>query len=108
MKTIPEIINFFNDDQVYITAEDRSIFTFSDLKKQIDWTKDFFRKNHQQKYRYFLIKTDTFYSGGVRCLIRPPKLLLRRRGVVCYQIYPPAAQPTLHSHGNTPTRRHNR
>ena len=49
MKTIPEIINFFNDDQVYITAEDRSVFTFADLKKQIDWTKDFFRKNQIQK-----------------------------------------------------------
>ena len=40
MKTIPEIVNFFNDDQVYITTEDRPIFTFADLKKQIDWTND--------------------------------------------------------------------
>ena len=49
MKTIPEIVNFFNDDQVYITSEDRKVFTFADLKKQIDWTRDFFRKNHIQK-----------------------------------------------------------
>ena len=49
MKTIPEVINFFNDDQVYITAEDKTVLTFADLKKQIDWTKDFFRKNQIQK-----------------------------------------------------------
>ena len=49
MKTIPEIINFFNDDQVFITTENQEFFTFADLKKQIDWTKDFFRKNHIKK-----------------------------------------------------------
>ena len=49
MKTIPEIINFFNDDQVYITIENQPAFTFADLKKQIDWTKDFFTKNYIQK-----------------------------------------------------------
>ena len=49
MKTIPEIINFFNDDKVYITTEDQPVFTFADVKKQIDWTKYFFRKNHIQK-----------------------------------------------------------
>lgn len=49
MKTIPEIINFFNDDRVYITSENNSVFTFADLKKQIDWTKDFFKKNHIKK-----------------------------------------------------------
>ena len=49
MKTIPEIVNFFNDDQIYITTEDQPVFTFADLKKQIDWTKDFFKKNHIQK-----------------------------------------------------------
>ena len=49
MKTIPEITNFFNDDQAYIAAEDRPVFTFADLKKQINWTKDFFIKNQIQK-----------------------------------------------------------
>lgn len=49
MKTIPEIVNYFNDDQVYITSENESILTFADVKKQLDWTKDFFRKNHIQK-----------------------------------------------------------
>ena len=49
METIPEIVNFFNDDQVYIISEDRPVFTFVDLKRQIDWTRDFFRKNHIQK-----------------------------------------------------------
>ena len=49
MKTIPEIVNFFNDDQIYITTEDQPVFTFTDLKKQINWTKDFFRNHHIQK-----------------------------------------------------------
>jgi len=49
MKTIPKIVNFFNDDKVFIVSEDHSVFTFADLKKQLDWTKDFFRKNHIQK-----------------------------------------------------------
>ena len=49
MKTIPDIVNFFNDDQVFITTENQEFFTFADLKKQIDWTKDFFRKNHIKK-----------------------------------------------------------
>ena len=49
MKTIPEIVNFFNDDQAYITTEDQPVFTFADIKKQIDSTKDFFEKNHIQK-----------------------------------------------------------
>ena len=49
MKTIPEIVNYFNDDQVYITSEDESVLTFADVKKQLDWTKNFFRKNHIQK-----------------------------------------------------------
>jgi len=49
MKTIPEIVNFFNDDQVFITTENQEFFTFADLKKQIDWTKDFFRKNYIKK-----------------------------------------------------------
>ena len=49
MKTIPEIANFFNDDHVYITTKDHPDFTFADLKGQIDWTKDFFNKNHIQK-----------------------------------------------------------
>ena len=44
MKTIPEIVNFFNDDQVFITTENQEFFTFADLKKQIDWTKDFLEK----------------------------------------------------------------
>ncbi len=49
MKTIPEIVNFFNDDKIFITTEDHSVFTFADVKKQLDETKDFFRKNHIQK-----------------------------------------------------------
>ena len=49
MKTIPDIVNFFNDDQVFITTENRAFFTFADLKKQIDWTKDFLGKNHIEK-----------------------------------------------------------
>ena len=49
MKTIPEIVNYFNDDQVYIISEDESVLTFADVKKQLDWTKIFFRKNHIQK-----------------------------------------------------------
>ena len=49
MKTIPEIINYFNDDQVYITSENGSVLTFAEVKKQLDWTKDFFNKNHIQK-----------------------------------------------------------
>jgi len=49
MKTIPEIINYFNDDKVYITSENESVLTFAEVKKQLDWTKDFFRKNHIQK-----------------------------------------------------------
>ena len=35
MKTILEIVNFFNDQQVYIKTEDKKDFTFADLKKQI-------------------------------------------------------------------------
>ena len=42
MKTIPELINFFNDDHVYIISEDQAVFTFADIKKQIDSTKYFF------------------------------------------------------------------
>ena len=49
MKTIPEIVNFFNDEQVFITTESQPVFTYADLKKQVDWTKDFFNKNHIQK-----------------------------------------------------------
>jgi len=49
MKTILEIVNFFNDDQAYIITEDQPVFTFADIKKQIDSTKDFFEKNHIQK-----------------------------------------------------------
>ena len=45
MKTIPEIVNFFNDDHVYIESENRKNCTFVDLKKQIDWTRDFFIRN---------------------------------------------------------------
>ena len=49
MKTIPGIVNFFNDDQVFITTENQAFFTFADLKKQSDWTKDFLGKNHIEK-----------------------------------------------------------
>ena len=49
MKTIPEIVNFFNDEQVFITTESQPALTYADLKRQVDWTKDFFNKNHIQK-----------------------------------------------------------
>ncbi len=49
MKTIPEIVNFFNDEEAYIFTEDQPVFTYADLNRQIDWTKDFFHKNHIQK-----------------------------------------------------------
>ena len=38
MKTIPEIVNFFNDDKVFITTEDHSVFTFADVKKPVSYT----------------------------------------------------------------------
>ena len=49
MKTIPEILNFFNDEQVFITTESQPALTYADLKRQVDYTKDFFNKNHIQK-----------------------------------------------------------
>ena len=39
MKTIPEIVNFFNDEKIFITSEDQPAFTYADLKRQIDWTR---------------------------------------------------------------------
>ena len=45
MKTIPEIVDYFNDNETYIISEKQPVFTFADLKKQISWTKDFFIKN---------------------------------------------------------------
>ena len=32
MKTIPEIVNFFNDEKVFITTESQPDFTYADLK----------------------------------------------------------------------------
>ena len=49
MKSILEIVNFYNDDQPYIITEDQQVFTFANLKKQITWTKDFFKNNQIQK-----------------------------------------------------------
>ena len=49
MKTIPEIVDFYNDDKVFITTENRLDFTFSDLKKQIEWTVNFLNNNYIQK-----------------------------------------------------------
>ena len=49
MKTIQEIVHFFNDHQVFITTENQPIFTYSDLKKQIDWTKNFLH-NKETKF----------------------------------------------------------
>ena len=49
MQTIPEIINFFNDGQACIAAEEQPDFTYADIKKQIDSTKVFFEKNDIQK-----------------------------------------------------------
>ena len=49
MQTIPEIVNFFNDGQAFIAAEEQPEFTYADIKKQIDSTKVFFEKNHIQK-----------------------------------------------------------
>ena len=41
MKTIPEIVDFYNDDKVFIITENQLDFTFSDLKKQTKWTVNF-------------------------------------------------------------------
>ena len=49
MKTIPEIVDFYNDDKVFITTENRLDFTFSDLKKQTEWTVNFLSNNDIQK-----------------------------------------------------------
>ena len=49
MKTIPEIIDFYNDDKIFITTENRLDFTFSDLKKQTEWTINFLNNNYIQK-----------------------------------------------------------
>ena len=49
MKTIPEIVDFYNDDKVFITTENRLDFTFSDLKKQIEWTVNFLNNHDIQK-----------------------------------------------------------
>ena len=49
MKTIKEIVHFYNDHQVYITTENQPVFTFSDLKNQIDWTKNFLHNHNLQK-----------------------------------------------------------
>ena len=49
MKTIPEIVDFYNDDKVFITTENRLDFTFSDLKKQTEWTVNFLNNNDIQK-----------------------------------------------------------
>jgi len=49
MKTIPEIVDFYNDDKVFITTENQLDFTFSDLKKQIEWTVNFLNNNYIQK-----------------------------------------------------------
>ena len=49
MKSILEIVNFFNDDQPYIIAEDQLVFTYANLKKQITWAKVFFSNNQMQK-----------------------------------------------------------
>ena len=52
MKTIPDIVNFFNDNKIFILTENRPFFTFADIKKQIDWIKVFIA-NHE------ILKTDT-------------------------------------------------
>ena len=49
MKTLPEIVNFYNDEKVFITTESQPAFTYADLKRQVEWTKNFFNKNHIQK-----------------------------------------------------------
>ena len=49
MKTIPKIIDFYNDDKIFITTENRLDFTFSDLKKQTEWTINFLNNNYIQK-----------------------------------------------------------
>ena len=49
MKTIPEIVNYFNDDKAYILAEKNQFFSFADMKRQMDWTEDFFIKNQIHK-----------------------------------------------------------
>ena len=54
MKTILEIVNFFNDQKVYIKTEDKEDFTFVDLKKQIDFL--LINLNHSQKVYQELAK----------------------------------------------------
>ncbi len=49
MKTIPEIVDYFDDNETYIISEEQPVLTFADLKKQILWTKDFFIKNQINK-----------------------------------------------------------
>ena len=78
MKTIPEIVNFYNDDKVYITSENQPVFTFADLKKQLDWTKYFFRKNHIQKTDTIAIVCEngpvmatSFLATGSSCCAAP-------------------------------------
>ena len=58
MKTIPEIVDFYNDDKVFITAENRLDFTFSDLKKQTEWTVNFLNNNDIQKNDTVVIVLD--------------------------------------------------
>ena len=52
MKTIPEIVNNFNDNKIFILTENRPFFTFADIKNQIYWTKVFFVDQQ-------ILKTDT-------------------------------------------------
>ena len=42
MKTIPEIVDIYNDNKIFMLAKNRPNFTYADLKKQINWAKNFF------------------------------------------------------------------
>ena len=44
MKTIPEVVDYFNDDKAYILAEKNQFFSFADMKRQMDWAEDFLLK----------------------------------------------------------------
>ena len=49
MKTILEIVNYFNDQEAFLLSEEKKDFLYSDLKKQINYTHDFFTKKNIQK-----------------------------------------------------------
>ena len=78
MKTIKEIVSFYNDDEVYITTERNTSFTFADLKKQVNWTKNFFVEQNISKQDTVAIIIDngpematSFLSVASNCCAAP-------------------------------------